>query len=135
MDIKKVGKPAAQSLGGLHLGELVRDFIKNSQTLNYEIVAEKLDMTSSGLRNKMKLPTYGTMFDLIQVSEICSFNFLEYGNMYLRAKGVTGKVYSESEYNSLASENANLKTAVAQLQTECTRLKETIDTLNSLVKK
>lgn len=135
MKVKKAGKPPAQSLAGLHIGELVRDFIKSSQVLNYELVAEKLEMTSSGLRNKMKLPTYGTMFDLIQVSEICGFNFLEYGNMYLREKGTIGKVYSENEYNMLVSENTNLKTALSQVQGECNRLRETIDTMNRLVKK
>ncbi len=117
---------------GLHLGELINQFVVNDRDLSIEKVAKRMGKGKSTFANKFSVPYYGSVYDLIDVSVATGHDFFAYPYMILKSKGINvTKFYTEGEMEQLRKENEHLK---QMLQTKIEE-NETLRQLNNYLKR
>ncbi|MBK6546426.1 MAG: hypothetical protein IPO86_10105 [Saprospiraceae bacterium] len=54
---------------GLHIGQIVRKAIE-TRHMDFARVAEKMNVTPTGMHHRMKNPTFSDIYDIIRVSQV-----------------------------------------------------------------
>lgn len=111
----------------LHLGKLIKDYVKNHPTLTETEIAEKISIHKQSFGHRTRNPTYGSGYQLIEISLLLKKDFISPMLEVLHNNGI----FEETKFST--EDMDNLKKDVAHYKELWERSKKEIDVLHKLI--
>ncbi len=113
---------------GLHLGKLIKDHIEESKYSQRDI-APKVNISPQGFGHKLDNPSYGTTYELVDISIALGFDFISpLRDIFYNGGVYPRRMYTESEVN-------DIKIKLEEAEIRIKKLDRENDLLHKLVEK
>ncbi len=103
-------KPDTGIKYGLDLGAMIKKVIENHPTLTQNEIAENINIGRQGMYHRLNNPTYGTVYDLIEISLLLKRDFISPVHEVIKNGGIYEEnKYGQSDLDLIQAEAAHYK--------------------------
>jgi len=113
---------------GLHIGQMIKEYIEQNTNYTKTHVAAKLGLTRTCFSSRLSSNFYGNVHDLMKVSIFLEHDFVSPAVPIIRANGVVpNKTYTEKEFNEMQLRLAHAEKKLYEKERELNLTHELIE--------
>ncbi len=113
---------------GLNLGEMVRTAVDTHPTLTQNEIGKLINLGRQGVYHRMHNPTYGTGYDIIEISLLLKKDFVTPMLQVIQNHGIyPEKSYNQEEFDEMAKQVQHYKELYERASREIDLLHKIVD--------
>jgi len=113
---------------GLNLGEMIREAVDTHPTLTQNEVGKMINLGRQGVYHRMHNPSYGTGYDIIEISLLLKRDFITPMLQVIQNQGIyPDKSYTQIEYDELNKQVQHYKELYERAAREIDLLHKILD--------
>lgn len=110
---ERAKSPATKEINvkyNLHIGSMIAEFIKNHPEWTQKEIADKIVIGTQGFNHRLNNPSYGSCYDIIEISLLLKKDFISPMLQVIKGKGVYNPVtYTEDDVEDIRRELSHYK--------------------------